>query len=169
MTPTVPGVSVLVVEPVTPTTVVVVPAPPTTVVVVPPGPVVVLVPPPMVELVVGASVVVVRAHADVVTTLVSSVTAPLRASSRPSMMALVLAVIEVSARIVPTKVEPTPRVAELPTCQNTLQGRAPLIITIRLSTDVMRVEPAWKTQTAFGSPCASSVSVPALENSVGDL
>ncbi len=49
--------------------------------------------------------------------LVSRVTAPLRASSRPCTVACVLALIEVNAKMVPTKVELVPRVAELPTFQ----------------------------------------------------
>ena len=52
-----------------------------------------------------------------------------------------------------------PSVAELPTCQNTLQACAPLTSLTRLADAVISVEPAWKTKTAFGSPWASSVSV----------
>jgi hypothetical protein len=52
-----------------------------------------------------------------VMTLVSSVTAPLRASRRPWIVAPVVAEMEVRASTVPTKVEFVPRVAELPTCQ----------------------------------------------------
>jgi len=36
-------------------------------------------------------------------------------------------VTDASAMIVPTKVEPEPRVAELVTCQKTLHGLAPLM------------------------------------------
>ena len=49
--------------------------------------------------------------------LLSSVTAPLRASILPSTVAPVFSVIEVSARIVPAKLVVVPSVAELPTCQ----------------------------------------------------
>ncbi len=49
--------------------------------------------------------------------LLSRVTAPLRASALPSRLA---------ARMLPTKEVEVPTVAELPTCQNTLQGLAPL-------------------------------------------
>jgi hypothetical protein len=66
----------------------------------------------------------------------------------------------VNARMVPRKVEPVPRVAELPTCQKTLQDWAPLIRLTWLAEAVMSVEPAWKTQTALESPWASSVSAP---------
>ena len=53
-----------------------------------------------------------------------------------------------------------PSVAELPTFQNTLQACAPLTSLTRLADAVISVEPAWKTKAAFGSPWASSVSVP---------
>ena len=66
----------------------------------------------------------------------------------------------VNARIVPRKVEPVPSVAELPTCQKTLQDWAPLIRLTVLPEPVVRVEPAWKTKTAFGSPPPLSVSAP---------
>ena len=54
--------------------------------------------------------------------------------------------------IVPRNVEPVPSVAELPTCQKTLQACAPLIRLTVLADAVVSVEPAWKTKTAFGSP-----------------
>ena len=100
------------------------------------------------------------AHVDFVIVFVSSVTAPLRASTRPSTVAPVVAVMLAWAMTVPRKVEPVPSVAELPTCQKTLQDWAPLIRTIELPDAVVSVEPAWKTKTAFGSPAASSVSAP---------
>ena len=53
-----------------------------------------------------------------------------------------------------------PSVAELPTCQKTLQACAPLTSLPGCAEAVISVEPAWKTKTAFGSPWASSVSVP---------
>jgi hypothetical protein len=60
--------------------------------------------------------------------LVSSVTAPFWANTRPSTVTPVVTVISVNARMVPRKVEPVPSVAELPTCQKTLQDWAPLIM-----------------------------------------
>ncbi len=62
-------------------------------------------------------VVVVPPLAQLEIVLEARVTAALRASSRPCTEAPVCAVIEVSARTVPTNVEFVPRVAELPTCQ----------------------------------------------------
>ena len=59
--------------------------------------------------------------------LVSNVIAPLSANTLPSTVALVVRVIDVKARMFPTKAEDVPIVAELPTCQNTLQACAPLV------------------------------------------
>jgi hypothetical protein len=111
----------------------------------------------------GAVVAVVAtgaAHDDLVIVSVSSVTAPFRASTRPSIVTPVVTVMLVSARIVPRKVEPVPSVAELPTCQKTLQDWAPLIRFTELADAVVSVDPAWKTKTAFGLPPPSSVSAP---------
>src|SRR4029079_4431475 len=82
------------------------------------------------------------AQVGLVMVLVSSVTAPFRASTRPSTVAPVVRVMLVRARIVPRKLEPVPRVAELPTCQNTLQDWAPPVRLIWLADAVVRVEPA---------------------------
>src|SRR5512141_191326 len=65
-------------------------------------------------------------HVELVMVSSIRVTSPLRASARPSSVTPVAIVIEVRARIVPTKVEPEPRVAELVTCQKTLQAWPPL-------------------------------------------
>lgn len=73
---------------------------------------------------VGLGEGVAAAHVDGVTVFVSKVTAPLRARRRPPTIASVSALIDVSARMFPLKVEFVPKVAELPTCQNTLQLRA---------------------------------------------
>jgi hypothetical protein len=94
------------------------------------------------------------------TTSASSVTAPVRASTRPSTVVLLPTVAETRASRLPTKLVPAPRVTELPTCQKTLQDAAPLISSTRLPAAVVSVEPAWKTKTASGSPCASRVTVP---------
>jgi hypothetical protein len=56
-------------------------------------------------------------HTERVMVLVSMVTAPFLASTRPSTVAFVVSVILVSAKMLPTKVEVVPIVAELPTCQ----------------------------------------------------
>jgi hypothetical protein len=54
--------------------------------------------------------------------LLSRVTAPSRARARPSISAPVSTVMDVWARMVPLKWEVVWIVAELPTCQNTLQA-----------------------------------------------
>src|SRR6185436_18129216 len=65
-------------------------------------------------------------------TLESSVTAAVRANSRPSVIAPVVTVMEAMARMLPLNTEPVPRVAELPTCQKTFAAWAPpLRITCR--------------------------------------
>ena len=53
---------------------------------------------------------------------VSSVTAAVRANTRPSTVAPVVTVMEANARMLPLNTEPVPRVAELPTCQKTLEA-----------------------------------------------
>jgi hypothetical protein len=95
-----------------------------------------------------------------VMTFVSRLTWPLRASTRPFTVVPVCTEIEVNAMMVPTKVVLVPSVAELPTCQNTLHGEAPLIRATVLFDAVINVDPAWKMNTALGSPCASRVTVP---------
>ena len=99
-------------------------------------------------------------HAEEVKTLSSRVTEPLRASARPSTVAPVIRLMDVRARIVPTKSVPTPKVAELPTWKKTLQGWAPLIRLVRLLVAVVSVEPIWKMKTELGSSWPSSVRVP---------
>ena len=69
--------------------------------------------------------------------------------------------MEVRASTLPTKEVALPRVAELPTCQKTLQGEAPFIRFTEAEVPVVRDEPIWKIQTLFGSPCASRVRAPA--------
>ena len=127
----------------------------------------------------GVVVVVVVGTVDVVggtvtqpgreTRFESSVVAPLRANKRPCTRAPVFAVIDESASIEPTKFEPTPSVAELPTFQKTLHACAPLRSATLLLVAVMSVEPAWNTNTAFGSFSASRASVPVIANDVGVL
>src|SRR6185295_10454201 len=72
-------------------------------------------------------------------------------------------VMLVSARIFPRKVVAVPNVAELPTRQNTLHAWPPLIKETVEPDPVMSVLAVWKTQTAFASPCASSVSEPVFD------
>lgn len=99
-------------------------------------------------------------HADSETTFVSIVTAPFCARALPDTLTSVVRVMLASARILPMNVVFVPSVAELPTCQNTLQGEPPLMITTDEALAVVRVLPIWNTHTALGSPPASRVSVP---------
>src|SRR5688572_10454617 len=71
-----------------------------------------VVPPPVPPVPVVGVPVPAAAHARVVMTLLSIVTAPLRARVRPSTAAPVVSVIDVRARIVPLNVELVPSVAE---------------------------------------------------------
>jgi len=99
--------------------------------------------------------------------LVSKVTAALRASARPFRVAPLVTVMEVSARMLPLKVELVPRVAELPTCQKTLFLLAPPARTTELLLAVVRDEPIWKIQTALALPVR--VRVPLIANEEVDL
>jgi hypothetical protein len=110
-----------------------------------------------VVVVVGADV---RHVVGTVTLLSSRVTAPVWARSRPLTEAPVSRVTETSARIVPEKFVVVLSVADDVTCQNTLHAWAPFSRTTLLPTAVVSVDPAWKTQTAFGSPPALSVTAP---------
>ena len=92
--------------------------------------------------------------------LLSRVTAPVWARARPFTVAPEVTVIEVEAMIVPANVDPVASVAELVTCQKTLQGLAPLMSATRLDDDVINVEVALKIQTELGSFWPSSVRVP---------
>ncbi len=84
--------------------------------------------------------------------LASRLTAPFRARTRPCTVAPESSVAEVSAMIVPTKVLAVLRVAELLTCQNTLQAWAPFSSWTTLFEATTRSDDAWKTNTALGSP-----------------
>jgi hypothetical protein len=69
------------------------------------------------------------------------VTAPVRAIACPSTVTPVVTVTEASAMIVPLKVDPVPSVAELATCQKTLQAWAPLLTMTLLAESVTSVDP----------------------------
>src|SRR5207253_11114904 len=98
--------------------------------------------------------------AGIVMELESSVTAAVRANSRPSTVAPVVTVMEANARMFPLNTEPVPRVAELPTCQKTLAACAPPLRMTWRPTVVVRVDAIWKMKTALASPWASSVRSP---------
>lgn len=115
-----------------------------------------------VEVDVVVDVVVTFEHAGTVIRLESRVTAPVRASTRPLTAAPVSRVTEVCASIVPAKELVEPRVAELVTCQNTLQADAPFSRTTELPGAVVRALGTWKMNTAFESPPPFKVRVPVI-------
>jgi hypothetical protein len=121
----------------------------------------------VVDVDVGVVVVVdvdVVAQIPFVMVLVSSVTAPFRANNCPCTVAPVVAVMDVKAKMCPTKWEFVPKVAEVPTFQKIRQYRAPLMRFTLLSDAVMSVEAVLNMKTASGSPWASSVRVPVIWN-----
>jgi len=103
------------------------------------------------------------------TALVSRVTAPLRARARPFRVAPVVSEIDVSARTLPANALAGPSVAELPTCQNTLHACAPPVSSTRLAEPTVSVDPAWKMNTALGSPPASSVRAPLRPSELAEV
>ena len=100
-----------------------------------------------------------RAQTGTVMVLDSNVTAPSvdtpRAKTLPYTVAPVFNEMSSAAIIVPTNAVAVPRVAELPTCQNTLQPGVPTPLLIK-TTDapemVVSVLPVLNTQMALGSP-----------------
>ena len=92
--------------------------------------------------------------------LVSIVTAPFRASARPDTLAPVVNEMLVSARMFPVNAVFVPRVAELPTCQNTLHGGPPLIMTDRRVARGRQRAPDLEHEDGAGVAPASSVRVP---------
>jgi len=85
------------------------------------------------------------------------VTEPFLASARP-LRVPPFSVILVKAIIFPAKVLPVCMVAEVPTCQNTLQGPAPPVKATEAPVAVVRVLPIWKIHTSVAVPF--SVRVP---------
>jgi len=91
-------------------------------------------------------------------TLVSNVTPPVRAKSRPLTVAPVLAATEVSTISVPTNVDPALMTAELATCQKTLHLVAPPVSNTQLPVPVINVLLAGKMKTSFALPFRVKVS-----------
>jgi len=114
-------------------------------------------------------VVAVQVQIGLVTLLVSSVTAAVRASARPSTVVPVSSVMDASAIIVPLNTVPVPKVAELPTCQKTLHALAPSIRIIELADAVVSVEPIWKMNTESGLPIPFRVTAPVISRADGAL
>ena len=91
-------------------------------------------------------------HSVMETMLLSSVTAPVCAKALPDTLAPVFKVMLVSARMFPMNEVVVPRVAELPTCQNTLQPEPPLMMFTDELLAVVSVLPIWKMKTALALP-----------------
>jgi hypothetical protein len=72
--------------------------------------------------------------------LVSNVTAAIRANTLPSTRAPVFTVIDWSAIMIPLNTEFVPSVAELPTCQKTLEALPPPLRMTWLPGPVVRVD-----------------------------
>ena len=81
-----------------------------------------------------------RRTAAGVRTLLIRVTAPLRASMRPTTVAPLFSEMLVSAIRLPWNAVVVPSVAELPTCQKTLHGVAPLMSTTELADAVVSAD-----------------------------
>jgi len=100
------------------------------------------------------------------TVLVSRVTAPVRASARPTMLAPVLRMMLAWARMLPRNSVVVPSVAEEPIRKKTLHAAAAtgtvpeFRMTTREAAAVVRVEPVLKIKVEVGLPWASSVRVP---------
>ena len=101
--------------------------------------------------------------------MVSNVTAPVRASSLPFTVAPVPNEMDASDKMLPLKTEAVLRVAELPTCQNTLHAFAKLINVTVLLTDVVSVDAIWKMKTLLGLLSPSSVTFPVIASDTGAL
>ena len=108
---------------------------------------------------VGEAVAVGAAQPEKPTSFLSIVTAPLRARTLPDTLAPVFRAMLCKARILPTNVVSVPMVAELPTCQNTLQS-TPLVTRIDELLAVVSVLTVLKMKTALALPWASNVNCP---------
>jgi hypothetical protein len=81
------------------------------------------------------------------------------ASKRPVIVAPVAAVMLAPARIVPLMFAPVPIVAEVPTCQKTLQACAPPEKFTVLELLKTRLDDAWKIQTSLALPLKVTLPV----------
>jgi hypothetical protein len=96
-------------------------------------------------------------HPLMMVSLPLMVTEPFLARARPVRVPP-FSVMLASAIIFPAKLLPVCIVAEVPTCQKTLQGDAPPAKTTLAPVAVVSVLPIWKIQTSVGLPV--SVKVP---------
>jgi hypothetical protein len=99
-------------------------------------------------------------HVSTLTMLLSRVTVAPNAKTPPLDTASVLSVTEVAARIFPWNTLPVPKVAELPTCQNTLHANPPPVSTTLDPDAVIREDPIWKYHASLAEPVPARVKVP---------
>lgn len=109
---------------------------------------------------VGGTITVGALQVDVMNRSLIRVTSPFRASALPWTVTPLSSVMDVRARIVPTREEPDPRLAELVTCQKTLHGLPPLTKVTELVDAVTSDDVAWKIQTELGSFAPSKTMAP---------
>jgi len=93
---------------------------------------------------------------------VSIVTVAPSAKTPPFDTAAVFNVTEAPARMFPEKLLPAPNVAEVPTCQNTLQASPPPVIKTLEPADVIKDVPIWKYQASVEDPVPAKVKVPVI-------
>src|SRR5260370_18787215 len=82
-----------------------------------------------------------RCGQGLTTRALASVTAPVSAKTRPVTLVPVVTVSLMFARMLPSRAELVPRVAELPTCQKTFPAVAPLARTTEELLAVVSVVP----------------------------
>src|SRR5687768_1285180 len=78
---------------------------------------------------------------------------------RPTICEPLFTVIDVAARMLPLKIVVVSSVADVPTCQKTFEAFAPPVRITCAPGPVVSVDPILKIKIAFGSPCASSVTL----------
>jgi hypothetical protein len=100
------------------------------------------------------------AHVWTLTIFVSRVTLPPNANAPPFNTAAVSSVTEAAARILPWNALSVPKVAEDPTCQNTLQANAPPVSTIPEPVAVIKELPIWKYQASLDEPVPARAKTP---------
>jgi hypothetical protein len=108
----------------------------------------------------GAEVEDAAGHVSTLTVLSSRVTVAPNAKTPPLDTASVLSVTEAAARIFPWNTLPVPKVAELPTCQNTLHANPPPVSRTLDPDAVVREDPIWKYHASLAEPVPTRVKVP---------
>jgi hypothetical protein len=108
----------------------------------------------------GAELEDTAGHVSTLTMLLSRVTVAPNAKTPPLDTAAVLSVTEATARIFPWNTLPVPKVAEDPTCQNTLHANPPPVSRTLDPDAVIREDPIWKYHASLAEPVPARVKVP---------